>query len=406
MESKGVPLKILYSFPARLGAGAVGVAAAQTIRLLAKAGHDVEVFCGAGSELIPGVRATDTRWTGGIYLPQKIVGATLLRLLHDRVLANQIRASAVKPDVLHVWPLSGLWSLAEARRAGVPIVREAPNCHTRYGFEMVARENAKLGLQPHGTHKPNARNLALELAELEASDAVLVPSPFARQTFEDEGVPSAKLELHRYGYDPKVYTGFARPDASAPVVFGFVASCEPRKGLHFALKAWRASGIADRSRFLIVGAFVPGYFEALSDMINHPNVKRIGYVNNLVPIYQEVDVLTLPSVEDGSALVTYEAQAMSCALLVSKAAGAVITEGKEGFVHDCGDVETLATQMRRLVEDRPFLSRLQLAAAKNSPNLTWERGVESLVETYRRRLVAAGGTRAVPAYGYRPAYNA
>ena len=65
-----------------------------------------------------------------------------------------------------------------------------------------------------------------------------------------------------------------------------------------------------------------------------------------------------------------------------------MTDGKEGFVHEVGDVDTLATNMRRLVEDRQLLSRLQAAARENSSNITWERAVDNLVRIYERRLLA------------------
>jgi glycosyltransferase involved in cell wall biosynthesis len=94
----------------------------------------------------------------------------------------------------------------------------------------------------------------------------------------------------------------------------------------------------------------------------------------------------LPSVEDGSALVTYEAQASGCALLVSDASGARLTHGTEGFLHRAGDVETLSQQMRTLADDPALLVRMQKAAAVNAQQYTWARATESLVEAYEAAL--------------------
>ncbi|MDB5500002.1 MAG: glycosyl transferase group 1, partial [Phenylobacterium sp.] len=116
------------------------------------------------------------------------------------------------------------------------------------------------------------------------------------------------------------------------------------------------------------------------------NVSEHDFLADLRPLYQATDVLVLPSVEDGSALVTYEAQASGCALLVSDAAGARFTHGTEGFMHHAGDVETLAQQMRMLADDPALLLRMQNAAALNAQQYTWERATERLVNAYEAAL--------------------
>jgi glycosyltransferase involved in cell wall biosynthesis len=99
---------------------------------------------------------------------------------------------------------------------------------------------------------------------------------------------------------------------------------------------------------------------------------------------QESDVLVLPSVEEGSALVTYEAWACGCVLVVSDATGAVCTHDREGLIHPAGDVAMLAKHLRMLADDRATLSRLRETSLAGLKELTWQRAAERLAQVYDR----------------------
>ena len=88
------------------------------------------------------------------------------------------------------------------------------------------------------------------------------------------------------------------------------------------------SGAADSGgRFVICGSFEPGYRRLLEPLLAHPSVEVDGFVADPASLMRESDVLVLPSLEEGSALVTYEAQACGCVLAVSEATGARCRNG-------------------------------------------------------------------------------
>jgi glycosyltransferase involved in cell wall biosynthesis len=268
-------------------------------------------------------------------------------------------------------------------------VREAPNSHTAYAYERVAEELERLGLpQAAGhSHTTDEAALALEEREYEAVDLVAVPSEFVRRTFLERGVPAGKLGLHQFGFDEG---RFPPPAAPRPAGEGlralFVGSAEPRKGLHYALEAWRASGAAERGTFTICGSFYPGYDELLREPLAHASVRVEGFVSDVAALMRESDVLVLPTVEEGSALVTYEAQASGCVPVVSDAAGARCTHLEDGLVHEAGDVRTLAEHLRLLDGDRELLERLRAATLARRAELTWEQGARELESLYRELL--------------------
>src|SRR4029078_13467829 len=96
--------------------------------------------------------------------------------------------------------------------------------------------------------------------------------------FADRGFDKARLLRHQYGFDDHKYhppTEHRPPQSGLTMLF--VGGCAPRKGLHFALEAWLASTAAREGRFLIAGAFVPGYAELLAPMLSHPSVEVLGH---------------------------------------------------------------------------------------------------------------------------------
>jgi glycosyltransferase involved in cell wall biosynthesis len=166
----------------------------------------------------------------------------------------------------------------------------------------------------------------------------------------------------------------------------FVGSCEPRKGLHYALDAWLASKACKNGTFYICGKYIPEYRKLLADKLAHPSVKEAGFLSNVAPLLQKCHVLILPSIEEGSALVTYEAKACGCVLLVSEASGAKCEHNKDALVHKPGDVATLREHIDMLASDAQLFSRLRTNSLSSIGELTWDKAAESLIRAYRKCL--------------------
>jgi glycosyltransferase involved in cell wall biosynthesis len=101
---------------------------------------------------------------------------------------------------------------------------------------------------------------------------------------------------------------------------------------------------------------------------------------------RECDALILPSVEEGSALVTYEARACGCVLLVSCAAGAVGRNGMELLLHEPRNTGQLSAQLSELVGNRTRLEELRQASLASIGMLTWRHAAGVLMERYRQAL--------------------
>lgn len=385
-------LRVLYSFPDTLGAPGIGTTAWNQIRELIGLGHEVRVYTTAfAREPVDAREVVTTLTARGRRIPHRAIGRRRAYRHHDRQVARAVSRLAGEIDVVHSWPRATLETAAAARAVGVRSVHEVPNTHTAYAYDRVAREIRSLGLEPAAghSHTPDEKALRLEEQAYAAVDLLAVPSEFSRRTFLDRGFPPERLGLHQYGFEPE---RFPPPAADARAANGglraiFVGSCEPRKGLHYALHAWIRSGVADRGgTFLIHGDFYPGYAEVLAAELAHPSVGVRGFVPDISAVMRESDVLVLPSVEEGSALVTYEAQASGCVPVVSDAAGARCTHLEDGLVHEAGDATALVDHLDRLADNPDLLADMRARTLARREELTWTQGARDLELLYREVL--------------------
>jgi glycosyltransferase involved in cell wall biosynthesis len=382
------PIRVLYSFPHKLGADRICYTAWQQVNGLASAGAKLLVFPGAQSRPVPvGVRVKPTLARGKMRIPYKLIGSKRAFALHDAIVARRLRRLAGQVDIVHTWPLGASRTLKVARELGIPTVLERPNANTRFAYEVVRQECERLGmvLPPGHEHAYNTDALRLEEEEYQLADALLCPSDFVRQTFLDRGFSPGNLVRHQYGFDEQVYFPTDEPrDASQGLTMIFAGGCAPRKGLHYVLKAWLQSPAHRTGTLLIAGGFVPGYAEKLAPMLDHPSVRVLGHRRDLPELMRKSDCLILPSIEEGSALVTYEARGSGCVLLVSDGAGAMCKHLKTGLVHSVGDVTTLTEHITTLHEDRTLLERLRRASLNTAREVTWTAAGARLVQVYRQ----------------------
>lgn len=384
------PVRILYSFPHKLGADRICHTAWQQVRGVAAAGADVLACPGVLQAALPvSVKVRPTLARGKFRIPYKLLGRERACALHDWIVARRLERLAGQVDIVHAWPLGARRTLRMARRLGVRTVLERPNAHTQFAYEAVEQECRRLGITmpPGHEHAFNAEYLRIEEEEYQLADQLLCPSDFVAQTFLMRGFPAEKLARHQYGFDESIFFPKERTIRNNDgLTMLFAGGCAPRKGLHFALEAWLKSGAQTNGRFLIAGEFVPAYAEKLSSLLSHPSVQVLGYCRNLPEVMQQSDLFVLPSIEEGSALVTSEARGCGCVLLVSEAAGAICRHMENALVHRVGDVKTLSEQMTLLHTDRELLGKLRADSLRTVREITWTAAGKRLLEVYRESL--------------------
>jgi glycosyltransferase involved in cell wall biosynthesis len=380
-------IRALYSFPFRIGSGQICLTAWEQVVGLSGAGVTVTAAVGSVARPLPSeIEVVRTLGWGRFRVPFRLLGRMRMCQLHDLRVAKLLLRLKGKVDVVHAWPLASLATIRVARQLGIPVVLERPNAHTRYAFEVVGRECCKLGYRLPRSHEHafDSGVLEREEAEYEKANYLLCPSDFVADTFRLCGFADDRILRHHYGFDPGRFgTGASTDNEKNRFTMIYGGGCAPRKGLHYALKAWLDSGAAEGGRFLVCGEFVEGYRELLTPVIDHPSVEVLGHRRDLDRLMREAHVFVLPSIEEGSALVTYEARASGCVLLVSDASGAPCTHQKDSLVHRTGDVEELTRHIRLLSQDRQLLKNLRRNSLDGIGSYTWANAGRRLADLYK-----------------------
>jgi glycosyltransferase involved in cell wall biosynthesis len=378
-------VRVLQSFPHKIGAARICTTAWHQASGVAAAGGDVTVLTGVVDRpLPPNVRVRTTLARGRWRIPYSAIGQLRALALHDRIVARSLPKLAGSIDVVHVWPLAAVQTLKAARRLGIPTVLERPNAHTRFAYEVVAQECDRLGvmLPADQEHAYNAVKLRMEEEEYNLADYLLCPSDFVLRTFVDQGFAPEKLIRHSYGYDETRYhANGGSPESDRGLAALFVGLAAVRKGLHFALEAWLRSPASATGTFTIAGTILPDYERKLAPMLAHPSVRVLGHRNDVPELMAHNDILLLPSIEEGAALVCMEAVGCGCVPVVSDTCAGISVDGN-ALVHPVGDVEALARDITTLHEDRELLATMRAACLRVAPELTWTKAGERLLEVY------------------------
>lgn len=380
-------MRILYSFPHRIGRERICTTAWNQAEYLARNGHDITVFTGSVFKRPPSVtKIHQTLALGRFKLPFRLFGTRILCKLHDLFVAAHLKRNPSRYDVVHIWPMGGLKTAKTAKLLGIPCVLERCNSNTDKGIMIVERECKRIGVAlPPGTeHSRDEAGQSIENAEIAESTGLLCPSDFVVKSYTGE-VPDKKLLRTIYGVDLTKYspTKGTRRKKFTAIFVGYAAV---RKGLHLALEAWTQSMASTHGEFLIVGSILPEYEEYLAGQLAHPSVKVLGHRSDVPTLLAESHVLIFPSLEEGFALVCTEAMACGAVPLVSDVCTDECKHGQNALIHKAGDVTALRKHLDEISENRALWSELSNSAISSSENLDWNAATKKLVCAYEQSI--------------------
>lgn len=226
--------------------------------------------------------------------------------------------------------------------------------------------------------------------------AVIAVSDAVKQRLLTSGVREDKIEIIKNGIDLRP---FAEATASlrgtvgegTPTV-GFVGRLSKEKGADIFLQvAARVAVTVPNAKFVLVGEGPER--EALESQIDELGIRDkvvlVGRRNDMPSVYASVDLMVLPSRDEGMPMAVLEG--MSSGLpWVAAAVGDVpkiIQNGKTGILAPPGDIDSLAAGVISLLQNAEERRRLGEAARRQvEEEFSAERMTASYLNVYRRVL--------------------
>jgi glycosyltransferase involved in cell wall biosynthesis len=316
------------------------------------------------------VRGVPARKVRAAIAPEAI-GAALGRLgvpnqirfrIEDRALGFAARLGGLSGAnvVLNTTGNGGIGFLRWAQARGARIATDI--VITPLAHEIVAEERRRWPgweAEPGGAREAVRYRRHIERL-VAVSDLLLSPAPTV-----DDGLASVagfdrdKLVRMPYGL------GAARIEAGRPVPRRvlFAGQAGLRKGLPYlaaAARLLRPDGYEIR-----VAGSVPPSIRARDECADLTFLGHLG-PDQTAEEFRTADLFCLPSLAEGMARVTLEAMAAGVPLVVTRSAGAPLTDGLEGMIVPERDGAALADAIRLVAEDRELRARMSVAALETA----------------------------------------
>lgn len=272
-------------------------------------------------------------------------------------------------DVAYLWPGISFDTVKGVNKQNKPIFLERVNSHQIEAKRILDDAYSRLGLEPQ--HSITPENIQNEKEKLKVIDFLFCPSPIVAKSFQEAGVPEEKLLVTTEGWSPQRFPNYqSRKPPQEEVNVLFLGYACVRKGVHLLLRAWELAGI--KGKLTIFGSMEPAIAQTCSDLLKRSDVVHFNYAVDYSSAYREADFFAFPSLEEGSALVIYEAMGHGLPILASPmGGGGIVRDGIDGIILEPYDTDAWVEGLRKLSNSPDLRAKMGATARERALELTW-----------------------------------
>lgn len=175
------------------------------------------------------------------------------------------------------------------------------------------------------------------------------------------------------------------PDSLVPKQYFFaVGKIEPRKNLVRLIEAFKSLISRDGYKHLSLAIAGPKGWDVETHSLDHPQIHLLGSVddNQLALLYHQALGFVYPSLYEGFGIPPLEAMSLGCPVILSNTSSLpeIATRQSALFI-DPNSTESIVSAMRTIASDENLRIRLIEEGYKNVKRFTWERYVQSMLES-------------------------
>jgi glycosyltransferase involved in cell wall biosynthesis len=200
---------------------------------------------------------------------------------------------------------------------------------------------------------------------------VIVPSQFVRSTLIQHNAPASSIAVVPFGSPHPIFDPPPTRSGSSPFRILFVGSLGQRKGLSYALDALYALGA--QAALTLIGRPTSTECAPLHAALSrHRWIETLPHAQILDEMRQH-DVLVLPSLFEGYALVISEALSQGLPVIATSNTGASesVRDGLEGFIVPIRDSQAIAERIQQLIDDPELHESMRHACSCRAAVLNW-----------------------------------
>jgi alpha-maltose-1-phosphate synthase len=283
-----------------------------------------------------------------------------------------------------------------AKVAGLTTVYELPTPYWRCK-EEIGREEAKRQPEWVGTlrfDRESADKLARKDEELRLADLVIVPSEFVAESLKLAPAVPGRIIVLPYGAPVTTGAG-SRPIRDSaerhnddPLRIIYVGNLGQAKGIAYLIDAIDALGA--RVELTLIGrplfdspSMLSGFLQKHRHFPSLPHAEVLRMIG-------EHDVLVLPTLYEGLALVLLEAMGQGLTVVTTPNSGAtgIVRDGKEGFIVPIRSAEAIVDRLAWLADHREETRAMGEAARAKAAAYTWADYRARIVEVLQGHLAS------------------
>ena len=298
----------------------------------------------------------------------------------DKGVALRLQRSAQKNEIslVYAYEDGALDTFKQAKALGLTCVYDLPIAYWKTARRLLMEEALRLpGWAPtlKGGIQDSPEKLERKTQELQLADIVVGPGSFVESSLpgwaKGKKIVMAPFGSPESAMDEKEIT---RINFKKPLRVLFAGSMSQRKGLGDLLAAMRLLNRRD------IELVVMGSREAPMEFYRkeYPNfIYEPGRANpQVLALMKTCDVLCLPSIVEGRALVMQEAMSQGLPLIITPNTGGedlIKQDGSTGFLVPIRSPEMIAEKLSWLLDNRPATMEMGKKAKQHAAEYTWKK---------------------------------
>jgi glycosyltransferase involved in cell wall biosynthesis len=301
----------------------------------------------------------------------------------DRAVAGRIETKDFGNDVAGFYGYEDgcLETFRAAKKIGLKCFYDLPIAYWETVRKLLEDESERLPeWEPTlvGT-RDSREKLDRKTEEVELSDEVICPSQFVLDSLPEEIRRTKRCLVAEFGSPPRNGEAARRSSDSPKLRLLFAGSMTQRKGLADVFAAMKMLNRQD-VELIVMGSpiapmeFYRSQYRDFTYMSTRPH-------HEVLQLMQSCDVLVLPSIAEGRALVQQEAMANGLPLIVTENAGGadLVVEGETGFLVPIRSPDKIAEKISWLADHRESWPEMRVAAIRKAGEYPWRRYTERII---------------------------
>jgi glycosyltransferase involved in cell wall biosynthesis len=303
----------------------------------------------------------------------------------DRHTANNLeKARQNGADAVYAYEDCALQTFREAKKLGLKCIYDLPIAYWELSKKLLTEEAERLPqwkITLAGGIRDSPEKLLRKTEEFSLADIIVTPGSFVAESLPNSSMDK-KVILSAFGtpqpgnqISQKVYVN------KGPLRVLFVGSMGQRKGLGDLFAAINLLN-TESIQLIVMGSLLADedFYRKQCPAFVYEHGRSHEQVLKLM---QSCDVLCLPSIVEGRALVMQEAMSQGLPIIITENTGGadLIIEGETGFLVPIRSPEAIAGKLSLLATDRSLVKLMGEKARLHALKYTWEKYSKEIINS-------------------------